>query len=432
MADVFSMMMDALDTGVSMDVGVCADTNATINTDNNMQDRIAEVLALAAPKATPVATPMVVIATDPNDNNMLNADARSKFTDERVYYETYLFSSPINTTNTTSGHVSNVDFMEEELIQHVSPDENIVVYRCNYGKEVYVGYTEPVIIKKTNRGRKKKEKKKKPRKKQGNGTDFNSQMTFIVKSTMYETPDGVVPSDTPVYKIKVFRNGKIQLPGMSRDAVDDAVACTYLVQDELNRLLHDGREVSKITYLNPVMKNYRIRIKLDQLGLNGVAIVSLSMLKTLLTQYRERPHEEEPPHPAIFDIKYDEGETKLSIKFSTPIPNKPKKKTRVNLMTRGKINILGAFDAAVTFQICDYLHWMFEEHFDKLIIVEGGTARRECDLVEPHEDNISLCDYIPPAPVDFDISDILYELTCAEEAQAELANQYVNELFACA
>jgi len=190
MTDVFSMMMDMLSGDNIADYNCSSPVHVP---SSDMQDRLAEVLALQAPKIEPIVH--IPVAPLPNDNihNILGAEARERFCNERVYYETYLFTAPINTTNTTSGFLTNVDFMEEDLIMHVSPDERIVVYRCNYGKEVYVGYTEPVKVKKTNRGRKKKEKKKKPRKKQGNGTDFNSQMTFIVVSTTVELVDGIVP-----------------------------------------------------------------------------------------------------------------------------------------------------------------------------------------------------------------------------------------------
>jgi len=443
MADAFSMMMDLLDTGttdamplvVPVAVVPVAVVPVAVAADpvDDIQDRIAEVLALQMPVT--VAWNGVVEPPPPrvhdDYNNMLNADARERFHNERVYYETYLFTDPINTTNTTSGYLTNVNFHEEDLITKVWPDERIVVYRCNYGKEVYCGYTEPVPVKKTNRGRKKKEKKKKPRKKQGNGTDFNSQMTFIVRSTLVDAPGGIVPADATVYKIKVFRNGKIQLPGLPRSAADDAIACAKIVTDELNQLLHDGEPLTTIEYLNPVMKNYRIRVKLETLGLNGTAIVSLIALKNILTAERAKPNPDAPPHPAIFDIKYDEGETKLSVKFSTPIPGNAAKKTRVNLMTRGKINILGAFDADDTFRICDYIHWIFEEYFDRVIIIEGGTKHP----IEVLEDNIAddVDDIFPPLmrhelSID-DLAPIFYELSCREEARMELANQYFTSLF---
>ncbi len=470
MTDVFSMMMDMLDTGqacndygmfstpISSPVSSVASnvvSNASSSTISStsarsqvrtpsmvaasstvssavftdMQDRLAEVLALQAPRVEPVIAPVIVPVARVHDeyHNILCAESRARFMAERVYYETYLFTAPINTTNTTSGYLTNVDFLEEELIVHVSPDENIVVYRCNYGKEVYCGYVEPVRVKKTNRGRKKKEKKKKPRKKQGNGTDFNSQMTFIVKSTLVDAPDGIVPTDALVYKIKVFRNGKIQLPGMARDSADDAIACAQIVCNELNHLLHAGAELTKLQYLNPVMKNYRMRVRLDELGLDGTAMVNLTALKDILAGDKLAPHPDAPPHPDIFDVKYDDGETKLSIKFSTPIASKATKKTRVNLMTRGKINILGAFDAGATFQICDYLHWLFQEYFDRLIIVEGGT--RHTVQIADHEDNIS--EYIPPVPladpsIDRYVDELFREVNAADVVERHVISAWLT------
>lgn len=426
MDDAFSMMMDLLDTSPVAPAYVA---DGDVNDD--IQDRIAEVLALHMPEPIVVAPVVVRPVIDTNANNMLNIEARERFRDERVYYETYLFTDPINTTNTTSGLLTNVEFHEEELITRVWPDDRIVVYRCNYGKEVYIGYTEPVPVKKTNRGRKKKEKKKKPRKKQGNGTDFNSQMTFIVRSLTSDAPDGIVPADALVYKIKVFRNGKIQLPGLQRESSDDAIECARVVTNELNQLLHNGEPLTTIAYLNPVMKNYRIRVKLETLGLPGTAIVSLAAIKQILVAERADPNPDAPPHPVIFNVKYDDGETKLSVKFSTPIPSKATKKTRVNLMTRGKINILGAFDAADTYQICDYIHWIFEEYFDRVVIIEGGT-HHPIDVLEDNINNdTSDIAVVEPAfncNAYNDIAPILHEFACREEARMSLAEEFCVSL----
>ena len=74
--------------------------------------------------------------------------------------------------------------------------------------------------------------------------------------------------------------------------------------------------------------------------------------------------------PKIFSIKYSRQETKLSINYLTPIAKKPKKNTKVNIFRRGKINILGAFEAAATSRICEQLHMLFETHYSSLVVFE--------------------------------------------------------------
>jgi TATA-box binding protein (TBP) (component of TFIID and TFIIIB) len=271
--------------------------------------------------------------------------------------------------------LSNVHFHEQELIHELEPDEDIVMLRCNYGCTKYPEYHEPVKLKKTNRGRKKKEKKKKIRRKQGDGGSFNSQITFVVRSSK---------DSSKVYKFKVFRTGKLQLPGVKSDVIDDVIECTHKIARMLNWHLHmlDDNPVRQtaVINLNPVMKNYKFKVKIPE-----GSIIDLAELKKLLTsdsrgvlgrtlidgnEVFDDKVKNKPVCPKIFMIKYNRQDTKLSIKFLTGIYKKPNKKTRINIFMRGKINILGAFNAHITRQICEYLHWIFKT-FPEIIVTEG-------------------------------------------------------------
>lgn len=365
------------------------------------------------------------------ENNLLDPAVLRRFMGD-YFEENSIFTAPISTTNTMEGYLANVRFHEAELIKELIPDEDIVLIRCNFGKLIYDGYTEPVRIKTSNRGRKKKEKKKKLRKIQGLGTDFNSQITFVVRSgtnpPLIDAPDGtkIVPPGSRVYKFKVFRTGKIQLPGVRPDLICDVIDCTKKIVKILNFHLYPGVEdpakIVRIVNINPVMKNYKFISKL-----NPGQIIDLGVLKRILLRQKYRfpsgrkqnditdeevleyiatqtddppPNGEElemrrlemeeletlpPAHPAIFDVKYTREDTKLSIKFSTPIYKKPKKRTRVNIFMRGKINILGAFDAVVTNQIFNYLRWIFTNHIDDEILVDEQI---DLNCPEPWVENI--------------------------------------------
>lgn len=354
--------------------------------DDDYDQLIDDIRAIEAPAMIHPVIPREMIevsAFDPN-HNILNPDVRDRFRDERIFEETALFTAPISTTNTMEGYLSNVDFHERDLIIELIPDERVVMYRCNYGQSVYDGYTDPASAHKTNRGRKKKNKNKKPRKKQGDGGSFNSQVTFVVRSMSTPEPvynDGtsgshphgcyLIPHGTPVYKFKIFRTGKLQLPGAHQHLMGDVVDCAKTIANILNFHLHAGESnpsrLCNVININPVMKNYKFVTKLPP-----VHIIDIGGLKRVLHNKRFLADPEAPPHPAIFMMKYTRQDTKLSIKFSTPIYRKPKKKTQINIFMRGKINILGAFDADVTRQICDYLHWIFTKYADQVIVHEGG------------------------------------------------------------
>lgn len=484
------------------------------------------------------------------ENNVLSNEIRDRFKTEVVFEETDLFTSPLSTTNTMEGYLSNVSFHERDLIQELIPDEDVVIYRCNYGKVKLDCYEEPLKVRKTNRGRKKKEKKKKLRKKQGEGNDFNSQITFVVSSRT-NSPN----TFAKVYKFKIFRTGKLQLPGVHPHLIDDVIECTKIIVRKLNFYLHPGEEnptkQSCVVNVNPVMKNYKFIIKLppghiidmealrnllsqerlaqftdvepielnttdttdielntidtidttdttdtiepslDACEENPLSIYCAEGLETIVTKYTDGTLKREsllnvsidtsnqtpeiihtmktveynpknpaddstliyetvkrekllpinkPPHPRIFMLKYTRQDTKLSIKFSTPIFKKPKKMTRINIFMRGKINILGAFDTAVTRQICEYLHWLFTTHFDQLVVREGVAPQpiipTWVENIEQTPDDIAVVivekflNWLPPLP---EMTELEYDLAmefinkCYAEG-LETANTYIKEL----
>lgn len=333
---------------------------------------ISAVRELEVPTVT-IKTRRLMVEVDDFDQtqNIMNYDIREAFRTERVFEETCIFTRPIATTNTMEGYLSNVSFHERDLITQLIPDSDIIMYRCNFGKSVYAGYTEPLKKRVNNLGRKKKGFEKKPRKRQGSGIDFNSQVTFVVRSTLSTLlPDGTVPADARVYKFKVFRTGKLQLPGVHQHLIDDVITCTKKITAVLNTHLHPGEtnpaRIASAINVNPVMKNYKFIVKMPP-----GTLIDLSILKQIVADGRTHDLPAAPPHPPVCTVKYTRQDTKLSAKFATPINRKPKKKTRVNIFMRGKINILGAFYASATRQICEYLHWVFAENYAALIVSEG-------------------------------------------------------------
>jgi hypothetical protein len=342
--------------------------------DAGMQNAIDELEALDVPVNAPLRREMIEVYEFDPKHNVMNLAIREEFKTEKIFNETEIFTEPVSTTNTMEGYLSNVQFHEEELIGEFEPDVDIVIYRCNYGKLKYAGYTEPVKQRTTNRGRKKKIKKKKLRKKQGEGGDFNSQITFVARSQLTPVPvNGIIPLNTRVYKFKVFRTGKLQLPGVHQHLIDDVINCTKTIVGVLNQHLHAGELnpalLTNIININPVMKNYKFTVKLP-----AGHIIDLEALRKIMTTHRAAQFRNDllgaPEHPKMFRITYTRQDTKLSVKFITPIHRKPKKMTRVNIFMRGKINILGAFEAATTRQICEFLHWLFET-CPEIIVPEG-------------------------------------------------------------
>src|SRR5690606_36423512 len=141
-----------------------------------------------------------------------------------------------------------------------------------------------------------------------------------------------VPSNSKISKFKIFRTGEIQLPGVKPHLIQDVVIRSQCIAKMMDLYLAPRAKVT-LKRINPVMKNYKFTVKLP-LG----ALIDLTTLKRSLKQIQ-------PVNaPKIFDVKYTREDTKLSIKFNTPVHKKAKKCTRVNIFMRGKVNILGASD----------------------------------------------------------------------------------------
>lgn len=308
------------------------------------------------------------------DDSIRNALKYEKIFNSEEMYK--IFSEPINTTNTMEGQFSNVRFMEAELINLVNPNEDIIEYKCNFGEKRYPLYTPYKKERKSNRGRKPKPKPIKTRKQQGDGSSFNSQMTCVVRSSNIKVnEDKSIPYGCQIYKFKVFRTGKIQLPGVQQNALDDILVCSNKIAQTLNKALKPKQEI-KLVSMSPVMKNYKFMI-----NIKSRQIVNLPMMKTIISCIKYKNIEklmqlsgkniDIPEHPSIFMIKYSRQDTKMSSKFITPTNKKKDKTTRVNIFMRGRINILGALNTQITKKICDLLYWIFITFWEKLIVVEG-------------------------------------------------------------
>lgn len=338
MESALDNILDILDNG----------TNEAIEEILNVHPEVIEI---------PVAPIMVEIYPFCEASNVANDEIRAQFAVEQVYQETPLFTQPVPTTITIEGFISNLNFLEQDLIAEIEPDEDIVRMRCNYGDKVYAGYTIPVVTKKSNRGRKKNPAKERKRRKQGTGECFNSQITFVMPSTNTEIINGVVPSSADVYQFKIFRTGKIQLPGLKITAnIDDVMLLVKKIVKffdfHFNACNTDITKSCRLINLNTVMKNYKFKIKVPP-----GHIINLRALSTILMSAPKTGS-----HPPVFGIKWSRQETKLSVKFSTPLPDDPIKRILFNIFPSGKVNILGGHVAAVTSQICEFLDEIFAKH----------------------------------------------------------------------
>ena len=239
-------------------------------------------------------------------------------------------------TLTAQGLLSNVCFHERDLIYAINPSGRIKKMTCNYGESYNKDFEEEKIkIKHTNRGRKPKEKRRNIRKNQGNGKYFNSQLTFWIQSLH-------IPSKH--YKIKLFRNGTIEIPGGLETSMGDVVSAVEVVRKSMGECLAENVNVVE---LYSIMRNYKFET------LSGDIRINISKLYNVFV---ESYNNKCPELINMTEIKYNiERYPGLIIKFATPIPRNPSKQTTIKMFQSGKVNIDGAISEYCALY---YYHWI--------------------------------------------------------------------------
>jgi hypothetical protein len=182
-----------------------------------------------------------------------------------------LFSPFENSTCSVNGWLCGVSFNEEDIIPYMECSGNIVRLDCNFGHKISESHRSKTTEKKSNRGRKKKDKVKKMRKYQGDGSSFNSQITIGILGTHVRRKPFIpdkhsikatrlgrdLESITKEYKIKVFRNGSITVPGVLTEDMSDIIQPLDEVCDYLSCMLISEIKPMK---LFSVMRNYKCRL----------------------------------------------------------------------------------------------------------------------------------------------------------------------------
>ena len=312
-----------------------------------------------------------------------------------------IFTDLALVTLTLGGYIEKLEgFNEEDFIDMVAPpfDDEICLIGCNYG-EVYnteSKYTEkkpltyfdhkaidptspmrdidkqknryasniyplrdydnyPVITKeipkKKKRGRKRKARVQSKRLPQGSGRYFNSQVSFYTWSEECQR----------MYIIKVFRNGKLSVPGVQRTDASDVIPLLCMVSDFLGREFVSPE--IKLSYVRPNMRNYKCQV------VDNNVIVDLVKLRLALETEKKNvgkihsgvlrcfdKHNIFSPETVRGVMKYTskfvsiriaevisntERPSELNIKISKECPWQPREKSTIRAYITGKTSFGG-------------------------------------------------------------------------------------------
>jgi TATA-box binding protein (TBP) (component of TFIID and TFIIIB) len=246
--------------------------------------------------------------------------------------------------------LSNVDFHEEDLIFAMQPRGNIIKMECNYGVSYNTEHTIPPPPKKTsNRGRKPKDKmkNKKNRKTQGNGMSFSSQMSFwVIFNNNFDK----------IYKVKVFRNGTVKIPGILCPELTDAYKVIDVIKKGLSACLMEDIQLVEI---HATMRNYKFKINIEN---------TLVHLPTIKQKFIESVESKNPLTEKLFQIKYNsERYPGLIVKFSTPTLINKDKQVTVKMFQSGKVNIDGANQKEQAWYYYNVLNQFYLQYADDIL-----------------------------------------------------------------
>jgi hypothetical protein len=350
--------------------------------------------------------------------------------------EEYLISDLIPSTITAQGLFSNISFIENLIFDKLSePQENIISIGCNYGEKKNPAFNLAEVVK-SGRGRKVKDKKKKKRKTQGTGLYFNSQISFVIKH-----PDSADKSNNSkgkdIYKIKLFRNGVFQVPGIKNPDMTDLIKPikilkNYLAQNHkyLSNYQPDAQtstdtqtntdtpstqdtpiSTSNIEIMNFTnnMRNYKAVLK------NKYYHVYLERLEEIIIREKKDPVNDEFVNYLLRNCKSEQKDNIksligkfnpmniaeisyntdrcfcLKIKFYRPSIINPDKKTTMKLLKKGKINFDGGNSEQEIIELYHWIEYIYRKYKDEILIdirdIVNETDTESDSNVSIYDDN---------------------------------------------
>jgi hypothetical protein len=286
-----------------------------------------------------------------------------------------------------------------QIDNNLDIDKNLLVKKVKsstYGAKV----KEKII-------EKEKKKKKSTHKKQGTGLFFSSQISFEIYN----------PINANITKIKVFRNGNFQVPGVKNADMSDLVPVIKLLQNYLNTVAFNTTEENhiEIQYAISVMRNYTCRIVNE-----GLTII-LNKMEEILNFEKTMPITEVPfmeylkfikdmdmSDKARFEVfRYfnmgfyplseislnPEGYPGILVKFNRPIPGKENKKITIKILSSGKINIDGGSSEIEVFEIYYWIQYIFNKYWSE-VIYDAMSLNDEVVSSDSEEGYESIYDYV--------------------------------------
>lgn len=273
-------------------------------------------------------------------------------------------------------------FIEINLIKKLPKppkDSNIMLIKCNGYSIEHINYKKPIPKVKSNRGRK-RTKTTKPKE----GVEFNSQITFVIKNT----------NTTTDYQIKLFRNGRVHIPGVKELDRSDIIKPL----EELHTYLCNFyKKDIKVYEMHESIRNYKFNIldsdlKIDLYELQNIIENEknnidnrnyFNYLMGSLNTYVSNNIKDK-----IYNFNYmniaetlynPDGGGDLTIKFYRPNNyNKKDKKITMKITKNSKFNIKGSNSH---YESLDLYYWILSiiDKYKNSFLIDIKNIVNECD-----------------------------------------------------
>lgn len=317
-------------------------------------------------------------------------EQRNNYFKSKLKGKEVLFTKLIPSTITAQGLMTNVYFNEGKIIKYLSdPEEYMISYGCNYGEKFNPIYKKIEEKKISGRGRKPKAKTQSKRKTQGNGKYFSSQISFNIDH----------PKSNIEYKIKLFRNGRFQVPGVRDPKMLDLVQPTIILRDYLKYNFAEDVQVKDFV---AVMRNYKAKLvnpyyHVDLEKLEEIILfeknpsryqVFIDFMLSNFSDARKNNHKKllRNYNPLnIAEMVYNTDRCFcLIIKFYRPSLFDKTKKTTVKLLKKGKINFDGGNSQQEVEELYYWLNYIYLKYKDQ-ILFDIRKIKNEYDSDTPDD-----------------------------------------------
>lgn len=219
---------------------------------------------------------------------------------------------------------------------------------------------------------------KQKRKQSGSGLHFSSCISFEIYNEM----------NNKINKIKVFRNGSFQVPGVKKPDMSDVVGSIVQIKHYLRDIT--GKHID-VPYIISVMRNYIFHLE------NENASIMLSKLENIIYFEKSMPlHDIENGFDDWFNFIENndlsqstvynmfrycniglykiseislniEGYSGLLIKCLKPLSNNNDKKITIKILSSGKINLDGFSSELEVIEIYYWLQYIFHKYWDEIV-----------------------------------------------------------------